>query len=242
MCIVQILKYSLLDSTNNKAKELLAGGVADNTVIWALAQSAGRGQYNRGFVSPAGGLYFSLLVRPDISLHLLPSVTLVVGLALVDCLESNYSITNLKLKWPNDVYVGNKKLAGILVESTPLLDNQKLTLIIGVGVNVARQRIDISRPVVFLREIVSDKIDLETLLVQINENILVKLGRFEEMLPRLLCQWQRYDHMFNRRIVCKTQGGKISGIGKGLDETGRYRLLDSSGILHYVSSGSLYSV
>ncbi len=119
-------------STNSSAKELLLNASATPLLIVAQNQTAGRGQPGKYWWSTTGSLTFSLaLPSPEPpSLNLLPTAAAV---AVADCIQANYNQLEPKLKWPNDVFVNQRKVAGILVE-TIQCDASKFS-IIGIGVN-----------------------------------------------------------------------------------------------------------
>ena len=125
------------DSTNRIAKEMVAEGAPTGTVVVAAAQSAGRGQYGRTFNSPIGGLYFSYVVEPTLPPEKISLVTLATGLACRKVLSERFQL-NALIKWPNDLYLAGKKVAGILCEhlGNPNQPNTGNKVIIGVGLNV----------------------------------------------------------------------------------------------------------
>ncbi|MFH1539591.1 MAG: biotin--[acetyl-CoA-carboxylase] ligase, partial [bacterium] len=109
-----------VDSTNRLARELGAAHRAtrapNGTVIIAEKQTAGRGRFRRAWASPAGGLWFSLVLRPEAGDPALPSLSLLAGVSLAAALEKAAG-EELVLGWPNDIVYKGKKLAGILVEN-----------------------------------------------------------------------------------------------------------------------------
>ena len=128
--------YSV-DSTNAFAMRLLAHGrsVPDGTLILAESQTAGRGRMGRTWHSePESGLYLSLVLRPAVSPGLAPLFTLACAVALHDAVERNTRL-DVDIKWPNDLLVGRKKVAGILAEIQADLDRIHF-LVIGAGLNV----------------------------------------------------------------------------------------------------------
>ena len=137
---MRVLYHPELDSTNRLARELVARGAAPGTVIRAGPQSAGRGQYERGFASPEGGLYFSLLLRPLLEPRETPMVTLAAGLGCRDALAEFCGLDCL-IKWPNDLYCEDKKIAGILSEYVAPPD-KAAAVVVGVGVNVNSREAD----------------------------------------------------------------------------------------------------
>ena len=128
-----------LDSTNRLLKDLAAQGAESGTVVIAGQQTGGRGRLGRSFASPEGGLYLSVLLRPDCPLEQTVGIPPLAGVAVCRALRA---VTGLeaKLKWPNDVILNGKKLCGILVESA--VDAKGVRLFVGIGVNVNLQRED----------------------------------------------------------------------------------------------------
>lgn len=124
--------FEVIESTNATAEQVATEGAAEGAVVLANEQTAGRGRMDRTWFSPAAqNLYFSIVLRPDADrLHFLPFMA---GLALVRALAAVN--VQAELKWPNDVCVGSKKLAGILMQ-TSMEKNKLRYAILGVGVNV----------------------------------------------------------------------------------------------------------
>jgi BirA family transcriptional regulator, biotin operon repressor / biotin---[acetyl-CoA-carboxylase] ligase len=120
-------------STNDEAARLARAGAVHGTVVIARAQSAGRGREGRAWASPVGGLYLSAVVRPPLPLAEVPFMTLAIGVALCDAVRAYAPAA--ALKWPNDVLVGSRKLAGVLVESQSR-GNRLDAVIVGVGINL----------------------------------------------------------------------------------------------------------
>ena len=120
-----------VDSTNlwlrRRAEEL-----PDGAAVIAAAQSAGRGRSGRSFLSPEGGLYLSVLLRPQTAPERLPTLTPVAALAVCRAVDA-LSGLHCSIKWPNDIVLVGKKICGILVES--VLGGEKPCVIVGVGVN-----------------------------------------------------------------------------------------------------------
>ena len=121
------------DSTNLALRRMAAEGAGEGTAVWAARQSAGRGRLGRSFLSPEGGVYFSLLLkqneRPERDLHLTPAAAIAAARAVERCCALRCAV-----KWPNDLIAGGKKLCGILTESFPARGER--FLVIGIGVNL----------------------------------------------------------------------------------------------------------
>lgn len=132
---MKILRFKKLDSTNNYAKKLALNGEKENTVIVADTQTAGRGRLGRTFLSKRGGLYFSVILRPDIKPEDTVFLTVAAAVAAARAIEQ-VSAQKCDVKWVNDIYINNKKVCGILTEGSFNAQNQLDFAILGVGINV----------------------------------------------------------------------------------------------------------
>jgi BirA family biotin operon repressor/biotin-[acetyl-CoA-carboxylase] ligase len=122
-------------STNDRAVAMAAEGAPEGSLVVAARQTGGRGRLGRGWASPEGGLYLSLVLRPDDAMLRRLPATLLAGVAVAEAADRFLSGARADLKWPNDVHVGGKKLAGILGELSK--DARGHVLVLGVGINVA---------------------------------------------------------------------------------------------------------
>ena len=238
-----ILSYEHIDSTNRVARELALEGCAGGTVVQASSQSSGRGQYGREFSSPPGGLYFTLVLVPDLPVSALPLVTLATGVA---CRETICAATGLQplIKWPNDLFLGERKVAGILCESVLLPgDRQAARVLIGVGVNVNSRVGDFPeevRPLVTtLREHLAAPLALPELLQRFTESIATRVTMLRDRRSAVLAEWQRYDFLVGREIVCTAGTTVLEGMAVGLDDAGCYRLRDRGGLVHAIVGGQI---
>lgn len=125
-----VIMYDSLTSTNDIIKSLIGNGAVDGTLIIANEQTKGKGRLGRRFSSPSGeGIYFSLLVMPDLELSHIPQMTIIAAMAVAKALNSLDGIS-VSIKWPNDIILDSKKVVGILTECTGN------NVIIGIGINV----------------------------------------------------------------------------------------------------------
>jgi BirA family transcriptional regulator, biotin operon repressor / biotin---[acetyl-CoA-carboxylase] ligase len=121
-------------STNDDAKAAAHGGIASGAAFVADTQTAGRGRLGRAWHSPAGeNLYVSFVLRPDHPDRTVPFVTLAAGLATADAIAPLIECA-VQLKWPNDVLVSNRKIAGVLCESA--VSKERTFVVVGIGLNV----------------------------------------------------------------------------------------------------------
>ncbi|QGT99090.1 Biotin operon repressor / Biotin--protein ligase [Candidatus Syntrophocurvum alkaliphilum] len=125
----------IVDSTNNKAKRLFEEKVLEEgTAIIAKEQTNGKGRVGRKWESPSGGLWFSIVLIPNLTIQEIALLSLVFSHAVSNALNS-YLPTKCNIKWPNDIYYNNKKIAGILLEMSGEIDEINY-LICGIGINV----------------------------------------------------------------------------------------------------------
>ncbi len=129
-----ILEFDTLGSTNDKVKELGLKNARENTVVIAKTQTAGRGRMGRQFFSPEqSGVYMSILLRPKFSPEDTLFITVAAAVAVSEALDSICG-TDTKIKWVNDIFIKNKKVCGILTESTFTADGYFSVL--GIGINL----------------------------------------------------------------------------------------------------------
>ncbi|MCK5453155.1 MAG: biotin--[acetyl-CoA-carboxylase] ligase, partial [Calditrichia bacterium] len=145
---ILVYYFPSLESTNSEAKRLVVEDVPEWTVIYADLQTKGRGRFNRQWHSPAGlGLYFSIILRPNMDLKLLNMINMRAALVIREILQTKLTQTSARndrpvmVKWPNDVLVEGKKICGILLESE-VVSQTVNSLILGIGINVNHQRQD----------------------------------------------------------------------------------------------------
>lgn len=134
----RLVSHDSIGSTNDEAKRLARSGAEARTVIWALEQTAGRGRRGRTWASPRGNFYASLIMRPACLPEHAPQLGFVAALAIGGALaELTSGLCTLSYKWPNDVLVNDRKIAGILLESEMTAVGKLAFLVVGVGINLA---------------------------------------------------------------------------------------------------------
>ena len=130
----KLILMKSVDSTNEEIKRLALKGEPGGTIVAAENQTAGKGRFGRSWASDGGGLFFSVLLRPDLPPCDIASITLAAGLAV--CLAvREYTKTDARIKWPNDVIIGKKKICGILTEMSAQSDCID-HVAVGIGINV----------------------------------------------------------------------------------------------------------
>jgi BirA family biotin operon repressor/biotin-[acetyl-CoA-carboxylase] ligase len=205
--------YRRTDSTNERARELAADGAPSGTVVTAAEQSAGRGRRGRTWSAPPGkALLYSAVLRPLESRHAL--LPLAVPLAVCDAIESLAPVS-CGVKWPNDVWVGGRKVAGVLIEARP-----PEWAVIGVGVNVAIADHEFPSDVRWPATSVGHGVDVEAVLAALND----ALGHRVEAAPDPVLDAYRGRDVLRGREVSwagASAGHEAgSGTGAGIDADG----------------------
>ncbi|WP_417910044.1 biotin--[acetyl-CoA-carboxylase] ligase [Candidatus Electronema sp. PJ] len=234
-------QYPVLDSTSSLALDLAQQGAEQGTVVQADQQTGGRGRGGRSFASPLGGLYFSLIVRPALEPGDFPLLTLAAGVGLSRGIKQATGV-QVQLKWPNDLYVADRKLGGILTESGPLRGGLPEFVVIGVGINVAtlpeQFPLDLRGRIISLAElgVAYHPIDL---LPPLCEALLVAVKQLQQDKAAVLAEWRQRDYLLGRPLEYYHEGQVLSAIGAGLAEDGRYLVLDQQQVEHRVTAGDL---
>ncbi|MDO8683505.1 MAG: biotin--[acetyl-CoA-carboxylase] ligase [Armatimonadota bacterium] len=132
----KILHYDSVTSTNDIARELISRQADEGTVVIAAEQTMGRGRRGRKWISPPGvNLLVSIILRPQVETIRLPELAFVVAIAVARYLIDELRLP-AKVKWPNDVRVNGKKIAGVLIETIPGVDKNAPWAIAGIGLNI----------------------------------------------------------------------------------------------------------
>ena len=235
----QILSYDELDSTNDAAFRLGQDGVAEGAALFAEYQKKGRGRLGRTWVSPKGkSLTFSYLLRPDLSPSQIARVTLVTGVSLVRA-ASRATGKRLGLKWPNDLYFEDRKVAGILTEMSAEADKINF-VVVGIGINVNVAENDLPPSSTSLSAIAGREIGrvsfVQTLLAEIEKDYLrLKKGGFEEIAR----EWEEYSVTTGRRVLARLSGREVEGQASGIDADGALWIRRDDGLQERILSGDI---
>lgn len=223
-----LVEKAATGSTNDDARDLALGGAPHGAAVLAASQSAGRGRAGRGFLSPEGGLYLSVVLRPRAPPHHWSVLPLLAGSAAACALrERGFPV---ELKWPNDLMIGGRKLGGILVESRM---GPSPFAIVGIGANLASAPRGLDEATALSAHgIVPER---RALAEAIREALLARAARMDERGPASL--------MHEARALCATLGRRVEwekteGIAVGLADDGAL-LVDVAGSTTRVVAGDV---
>ena len=221
--------YDSIGSTNDIALKWVQDGAPEMAMVVADNQTAGRGRFQRHWVTnPGAALAFSLVLRPDESeLPFLSHFAALGAIAIHQALQEEWDLAS-QIKWPNDILLGGSKVAGILIENT-WLGNQLQALVMGIGLNISPQSVPPADQVMFpatsLEGVLGYSVDRWAVL----RSIILKLDSWRSRLgtPEFLKVWE--DHM-----AYKGEWVRISGAGQS-DQVGKIKGLMPSGSLILVN-------
>jgi BirA family biotin operon repressor/biotin-[acetyl-CoA-carboxylase] ligase len=219
--------YRRTDSTNTRARELAATGAPHGTVVTADEQSAGRGRQGRTWTAPPHkALLYSAIVRPLEDNHTM--LPLAVPLAVCEAAEQLNPNLTCKVKWPNDIHVEGRKLAGVLIEARP----QDSWAVIGIGLNISIEENEFPPD---LRETATSLggISIATACAELSE----RLSNWVNAAPdEVLAEWRQRDALKGREVAW--EGG--SGIADGVDDRGYLVVVTPGGDRIAVGAGEVH--
>lgn len=230
-------------STNDLIEKLARDGVNEGVVVFAEAQTKGRGRLGRSWISPRGkGLWFSLLLRPALRPQAATKITIAAATALSRAVRAHTGLP-CQIKWPNDILVRGKKVCGILTEMSAELDQIK-HLVLGVGVDVNLTVSDFAhnlRPIASSLKIEAGRqIDRPALAAQILRELDHDYAQIlEGDFATLAEEWERQCSTLGQEVRIVMGDRELRGRAESLDEDGALLLRTSHGTLERVIGGDL---
>ena len=230
-------------STNDVIEKLARDGVKEGVVVFAESQTKGRGRLGRRWLSPAKrGLWFSVLLRPDLRPQEVTRLTVASATALRRAIELQ---TGLKpeIKWPNDILIGGSKVAGILTELSAELDRVKY-LILGIGVNVNLNPGDfpaeLRRLATSLKAELGQPVSRPELAVAILRELDHDYARIDPgQFAALADEWEEHGATIGREVVIRTGDRQIRGRAESLGDDGELLLRTIHGHLERITGGDV---
>lgn len=224
---INIIIYDSVDSTNNMLKRMFIDGISNNTLIIADEQTNGKGRFGRSFYSPAKtGLYFSLLIKPELDTSTAVLITGVIAVAICRAIET-LTGKHPGIKWINDIYMDNKKIAGILTEASSSFESGKFDyIIIGVGINLSTDNFPDE-----LAEI-AGSLNSDISKNQLIGDILNNFYKIYYSLPDTdyMKEYRKYSILINHEISYNIENVTYSGKVIGIDDFGGLIISNSNGI------------
>jgi BirA family transcriptional regulator, biotin operon repressor / biotin---[acetyl-CoA-carboxylase] ligase len=250
--VPQIQRFESLDSTNLTAKEMVARGAPEGTVILAASQIAGKGRGQRTWHSPKGGLYFSAIFYPK-DPKKVTDLSILAGTALMQAIKEMLpKSADISLKWPNDLLFNWKKVAGVLCEAIGVRGYNAVVVGVGVNVNIAANELHAFQQNPFpatsiQEEMQGSGLDMEEILNMILKKLFALYGLYQEQgFQPIHYLWERNCKMIGKKIELRETGwreakahtqareggsevGVTVGTMLGIDESGALVLANARG-------------
>ncbi|MDP0500307.1 MAG: biotin--[acetyl-CoA-carboxylase] ligase [Verrucomicrobiota bacterium JB022] len=241
---IPVFFHETLDSTNSEAERRLANGQAAPFVVVSGSQTRGRGRLGRRWYSPEeGNLYASFAFRPETSHARMQAITIWLGLCVCHYLHEAHEMP-VRIKWPNDLILEGKKVAGMLTEARIDADRTR-DLVFGLGLNVSGDLVDWPSDVAEVATTLSAHAGKQLSINQLAAGLVKCCAEAYDAflqgthLPAMLELWQQYDAFEGQIIRAEYRGKMIEGRAEGIDETGALKVRLDSETLISVNSGEI---
>jgi BirA family transcriptional regulator, biotin operon repressor / biotin---[acetyl-CoA-carboxylase] ligase len=239
-----ILRFDRIGSTNTEAIEQAKRGADEGLVVIAREQTSGRGRNGRTWISEKdAGLFFSIVLRPQVETKFLPLLTMMAAVGVFEMLKSHG--LDPDIKWPNDVLVDEKKISGILAETAETPRGR--AIIIGIGINLRYSN--------YLPEVAAliTSVEKETGRQPDPEDVLRVMTRILSGLYDVFCSeegpqkirqaWsERSSYLEGADVTAITASGTISGTTRGIEENGALRIETKDGSIESIHAGDVTRV
>lgn len=223
----RVYYFDSIDSTQNFASTIAQNNKENGTIIISKKQTTGKGRLDRKWISPKGGLWFSIILHPKFDVSLVTIFPIASSLALANAIEKTLG-KKPELKWPNDVTLKNKKVAGMLVDLS-LASNTIQNLILGVGINYKIDSIQLEKLIkktnnyYGVASLVSKNENknpvklIQTFLLELEKICdLLEQGKFKKIIN----DWTKKSSTIGKNTVVSTSSGKINGKAIRIDNDG----------------------
>jgi BirA family biotin operon repressor/biotin-[acetyl-CoA-carboxylase] ligase len=239
----RLIRYDSIGSTNDEAKRLAREGAAEGVLVWALEQTRGRARRGRHWVSPRGNLYLSLILRPRGSAEEAAQFGFVAALAVGDALMPLLpKPARLEYKWPNDVLVDGRKIAGILLESEMVPGERLAFVVVGVGVNLVSSPGETEYPATSLVEEGGAEVSPASLLEAFARHFDIWAAcRQESGFAPIRAAWKARAAALGAQIKVRLDTVFFEGRFADIDEEGAL-LLENRGECRRVRAGEVFPV
>ncbi|HXV45986.1 MAG TPA: biotin--[acetyl-CoA-carboxylase] ligase [Nitrososphaera sp.] len=235
----QVMFHEAADSTQNLAISLAGKPGSHGAVVIAEQQKSGRGRQKRKWLSPKGGIWLSVVLKPAIPTTKITLLPFVAALAACDAIRATG--LDARLKWPNDVMVSGKKVAGILLDISAEADQVNYA-VIGIGINA---NIDSAAVSARLNGItvtsISDELGHEVSRLELTKSLLENLEKYYLEMEQsgagsILQQWKKNSDMLGRNVAVTQNGRTIHGVAADINHDGSLLLRTDQGDVDIVSA------
>lgn len=237
--------FKEVDSTNDVARELADEGAEEGTMVIAERQRSGKGRRGKKWISPSGGVWMTIILRPDVEPPKAPQLTLVTGVAVAETLNKECGL-DIGIKWPNDILIGDKKVSGILTEVKT--ENGKVDyVLVGIGIDL---NMDITTFPPELRggaTSLKAELDREIKAAELVQRFLQRFeilynGFNEGNFREILNEWRKLSSTIGTYVEVHKKGRTVYGEAVGVNKDGKLILELDDGTLRKIISGECVHV
>ena len=239
----QAYYFDSIDSTQNQALKMADDATNNGSIIVAAKQTGGRGRSGRKWISPQGGIWISIILQPKFDISITTLFPIASSLALSIAIEKTFSIKP-ELKWPNDITIKGKKVAGMLVD-VALESNKIENLVLGVGINfnVNVKQIEKSLKGTSNFYGVASLSNQKIKPIQLVQMFLVELEKIyntlnEKQTKKIISEWTKRSSTIGKNIELNTVDTKIKGKAIKIDEDGSL-IVSENNKIHKVIAGDI---
>ncbi len=237
--------FEEIGSTNEVAFEIARNGAPEGTVVIADSQTKGKGRLQRRWISPpAVNLYMSVVFRPPIAAKNAPFLTLVASIALAETIKDMGA--NTLIKWPNDILINRKKVAGVLTSMQPQGDKVDFVIVgAGANLNMTREMMEkemgeVAEIATSLREELGHEIERAQFTADLINEFEVWYKKFlENGKSPIIKEWMRRWGAINHRVQVKFMEIVVEGVASGIDENGYLLVTKDDGTTERIISGDV---
>jgi len=239
--------FDLIDSTQNQALKMADEPANNGTVIIAAKQTGGKGRSGRKWISPKGGIWLSIILQPKFDISITTLFPIASALALSNALEKTLKISP-ELKWPNDLTIKGKKIAGMLVDAS-LESNRIENMVLGVGINFDVDSKQIEKTLkgspnfYGVASLSEQKKKIKP--IQLVQTFLVELEKIYDLLntkqtKKIISEWTKRSSTIGKNVVLDTRDGKIKGKALKIDEDGALVVSDNGKINRIIAGDIIH--
>jgi len=240
----RLFRMETVDSTNDEATRRAKAGEPGPLWVWSARQSKGRGRGGREWISRPGNLFASLLISVNCPARIAVQLALVAGIVAHDTISKLIAYedrSELMLKWPNDILLSGKKLAGLLLENVGSKAENQSIVVIGTGINLASHPEDLPQPAASLGAYGTTVAPAEALevLAATTHEWLARWGD-GSCFPTIRRAWLDRAGPTGRPLRVRIDGEETDGVYEGLDADGALRLMTQDGLEHRIAAGDVF--
>jgi BirA family biotin operon repressor/biotin-[acetyl-CoA-carboxylase] ligase len=228
--------FDEVESTMEIAKELAHKGCPDFTIVVAGRQKKGRGRLNRVWISDPGGLYFTIVLRPQIPIMLSPRVSFLASMTLARILRESYDIDAM-VKWPNDILVNERKICGMLTELEAEAESVHF-INIGIGINVNNDPSQLEPRASSLNLILGRQVSKKEFLARFLDEFETQMKTAD--FKHVVSEWKNYTVTLNRHVRIVTNLETSEGTAVDVDDNGALILKMADGSLKEILYGDCF--